>query len=48
VADRVRFGLGVQPGDVDTMVRFSRWTADTVWERLGDRRQVGAIYRALD
>jgi hypothetical protein len=47
VADRVRFGLGVQPGDVETMTRFARWTADTVWERLGDKRQIGALYRDL-
>ncbi len=48
VADRVRFGLGVQPGDVETMTRFARWTVDTVWERLGDTRQLGALYRDLD
>lgn len=47
VADRVRFGLGVSPGDVETVERFSRWVMDTVWERLDDRAQVAAMYRAI-
>lgn len=47
VADRVRFGLGVSPGDVETVERFSRWVMDTVWERLDDKTQVAAMYRAI-
>lgn len=47
VADRVRFGLGVGPDDVAVMQRFSAWVYDTVWERLGDRDQVKAMYRGL-
>ncbi len=47
VADRVRFGLGVAPTDLAVMERFSRWAIDTVWERLGDRQQVAAMYRGL-
>lgn len=47
VADRVRFGLGVAPADLAVMERFSRWAIDTVWERLGDRKQVAAMYRGL-
>ena len=46
-ADRVRFGLGVTPADVDTMERFSAWTLDTIWERLSEREQLTAMYRAL-
>lgn len=46
-ADRVRFGLGVTPADVDTMERFSAWTLDTVWERLSEREQLSAMYRGL-
>ena len=46
-ADRVRFGLGVQPGDEETIVRFARWACDTVWERLDDKAQVRAMYRRL-
>ncbi|HNH50083.1 MAG TPA: hypothetical protein PKY30_23800, partial [Myxococcota bacterium] len=46
-ADRVRFGLGVTPADVDTMERFSAWTLDTIWERLSEREQLKAMYRAL-
>lgn len=47
VADRVRFGLGVGPEDVDVMQRFSAWAIDTVWERLGDREQIRCLYRSL-
>jgi hypothetical protein len=47
VADRVRFGLGVSPGDVEVMERFSRWVLDTVWERLDDKAQVAAMYRGI-
>jgi hypothetical protein len=47
VADRVRFGLGVGPEDLEVMGRFSAWAIDTVWERLGDREQVRCMYRAL-
>ena len=47
VADRVRFGLGVSPGDVETVERFSRWVMDTVWERLDDKAQLAAMYRAI-
>ncbi|MES2638873.1 MAG: hypothetical protein V4850_05305 [Myxococcota bacterium] len=47
VADRVRFGLGVGPEDLEVMQRFSGWAMDTVWERLGDREQVRCLYREL-
>lgn len=47
VADRVRFGLGVGPKDVEVMERFSGWAYDTVWERLGDREQLRCMYRGL-
>ncbi|MBM4368359.1 MAG: hypothetical protein FJ102_19250 [Deltaproteobacteria bacterium] len=47
VADRVRFGLGVSPGDVETVERFSRWVMDTVWERLDDKTQVASMYRGI-
>jgi hypothetical protein len=47
IADRVRFGLGVGPEDVATMTRFARWATDTVWERMDDRQQMSAMYRAL-
>ena len=46
-ADRVRFGLGVTPADVDTMERFSAWTLDTIWERMSEREQLAALYRGL-
>lgn len=46
-ADRVRFGLGVTPADVDTMERFSAWALDTVWERLSEGQQLSAMYRGL-
>ncbi|MBM4391953.1 MAG: hypothetical protein FJ090_12600 [Deltaproteobacteria bacterium] len=47
VADRVRFGLGVSPGDVETVERFSRWVMDTVWERLDDKTQMASMYREI-
>lgn len=47
IADRVRFGLGVGPDDVETITRFARWVLDTVWERMDDRDQVRAMYRRL-
>lgn len=47
VADRVRFGLGVGPEDLEVMQRFSAWALDTVWERLGDREQIRCLYRSL-
>ncbi|MFN7147569.1 MAG: hypothetical protein ACK4YP_27625, partial [Myxococcota bacterium] len=47
VADRVRFGLGVGPEDVEVMQRFSAWAIDTVWERLGDKEQIRCLYREL-
>jgi hypothetical protein len=47
VADRVRFGLGVGPDDVETITRFARWVLDTVWERMDDRDQLRAMYRRL-
>ena len=46
-ADRVRFGLGVRPGDVALMERFSAWAMDTIWERLPEREQLRCMYRAL-
>lgn len=47
VADRVRFGLGVGPEDVEVMQRFSAWAIDTVWERLDDKEQIRCMYRDL-
>jgi hypothetical protein len=47
VADRVRFGLGVAPEDLEVMARFSSWAIDTVWERLGDGEQIRCMYRGL-
>lgn len=47
VADRVRFGLGVGPEDLEVMQRFSGWAIDTVWERLSDADQVRCLYRNL-
>jgi hypothetical protein len=45
IADRVRFGLGMAPGDVAAMERAACWAADTAWERLGERAQLRALYR---
>ncbi len=47
VADRVRFGLGVGPEDLEVMQRFSGWAIDTVWERLTDADQIRCLYREL-
>jgi hypothetical protein len=47
VRDRVAYGLGVHPEDVVLMERVADWAFDTVWERLGDRGQLRAMYRGL-
>jgi hypothetical protein len=47
IVDRVRFGLGVQPGDEESTLRFARWACDTIWERMGDGAQIRAMYRRL-
>jgi hypothetical protein len=45
--DRVRFGLGITPHDLEVMQRFSAWAIDTVWERLSDKEQLRCMYRGL-
>ncbi len=48
VRDRVAYGLGVGPEDVALMQRVADWAYDTVWDRLGDRGQIKAMYRGID
>jgi hypothetical protein len=47
IRDRVAYGLGVRPGEVELMNRVASWAHDTVWERLGERGQIKARYRRL-
>jgi hypothetical protein len=47
IRDRVVYGLGVGPNDVGIMDRVARWAFDTVWDRLGDKGQIKAMYRGL-
>jgi hypothetical protein len=45
IRDRVAYGLGVAPGEAELMARMCTWAYDTVWDRLGDRGQLKALYR---
>jgi len=45
IRDRVVFGLGVGPEDVEKMYENSNWVYDSVWNRLGNRNQIIALYR---
>ena len=45
--DRVAYGLGVSPGDVQHMLHVAGWAYDTVWERLSDRDQIRSLYRRI-
>lgn len=47
IRDRVAYGLGVGAEDVALMERVSHWAYDTVWDRLGDKGQLKAMYRGL-
>jgi hypothetical protein len=47
IRDRVAFGLGVGPKDVQHMEQVASWAYDTVWDRLRDRGQIRALYRGL-
>lgn len=46
--DRIVYGLGIAPDDLALMDEAATWAYDTVWERLGDRDQLKAVYRGLD
>ena len=45
IRDRVVFGLGVGPEDVEKMYENSNWVYDSVWNRLGNKNQILALYR---
>ena len=45
IRDRVVFGLGVGPKDVEKMYENSNWVYDSVWNRLGNKNQITALYR---
>lgn len=45
IRDRVAYGLGIAPGEAEEMARVCGWAYDTVWDRLGDRGQLKALYR---
>jgi hypothetical protein len=47
VRDRIAYGLGVGPEDVALMNHVADWAYDTVWDRLGDRGQLKAMYRGI-
>ena len=47
VRDRIAYGLGVGPDDVALMAHVADWAYDTVWDRLGDRGQLKAMYRGI-
>lgn len=45
IRDRVAYGLGVDPRDLARMEQVSVTAFETIWDRLGDRAQLAAIYR---
>jgi len=45
IRDRVAYGLGIAPGEAERMAKVCSWAYDTVWDRLGDRAQLKALYR---
>ena len=45
IRDRVAYGLGVAPGEAELMQKVCGWAYDTVWDRLGDKGQIKALYR---
>lgn len=45
IRDRVAYGLGVDPRDLAQMEQVAVAAFDTVWDRLGDRAQLRAMYR---
>lgn len=45
IRDRVAYGLGVEPGDVARMDEVAAMAYDTIWDRLGDKEQIRALYR---
>jgi len=47
IRDRVAYGLGVNPGEVQEMAHVAAWAYDTVWERLNDTEQIRALYRRV-
>lgn len=47
IRDRVEYGLGVHPDDVQHMERTARWTYHTVWDRLGEWVKIKKLYRGI-
>ena len=45
IRDRVAYGLGVDPADLAGMESLAVTAYDTLWDRLGDRAQIRAMYR---
>ncbi len=45
IRDRVAYGLGVNPEDLGRMERIAVACYETIWDRLGDRAQIRAMYR---
>ena len=47
IRDRVQYGMGVGPDDVECMRRCSAQVYHSIWERLSDMAQYRAMYRGL-
>ena len=45
IRDRVVFGLGVGKEDAQKMNENANWVYDSVWNRLGNKHQIKALYR---
>ena len=45
IRDRIRFGLNIGPQDAEKMKESANWVYDSVWNRLGNKRQIKALFR---
>lgn len=45
IRDRVAYGLGVDPRDLPRMEQVAVTCFETIWDRIGDRGQIRALYR---
>jgi hypothetical protein len=45
IRDRVAYGLGVDPRDLTRMEQVAVTCFETIWDRIGDRGQIRALYR---
>ena len=45
IRDRVCYGLGVEPNDLETIKKHAQWVYESVWNRLNNKQQIVSLYR---